>query len=49
MGYRRFGTSSGVLSNGFRVEPRGSIGPLRMTGIAGRIGRHLPQYFSFVS
>jgi len=49
MGYWRFGTSSGVLSNGFRVEPRGSIGPLRMTGIAGRIGRHLAQYFSFVS
>ena len=48
-GYGHFGPSGGVLSNGFRVEPGGSIGALRTAGIGGRIARHPPLDFSFVS
>ena len=49
MGYGRFGPSGGVLSRGFRVEPRGSIGALRTAGIGGRSARHPPLNLSFVS
>src|SRR6516164_593219 len=49
MGYGRFGPSGGVLSRGFRVEPRGSIGALRTAGIGGRSARHPPLNVRVVS